>query len=154
MRGDAHQAARPLRPRRTAYFELRDDTRLVLADPALGPAIDVHTHLALAYGRPIQLDLRKAHDRTEHYLPMERELDLDVYMNRNFTPDDLARLKRDLTWKSLTARGMRETHTAPNLQREMADLGIQASVLLPIDFPVLSRNAENYLEIAAEQTSW
>ncbi|RMH38734.1 MAG: hypothetical protein D6689_18780 [Deltaproteobacteria bacterium] len=127
------------------YFELRDG-RLAIA-AGIGPAIDVHTHLALAYAGG-RVDLDAAHERTEHYLPVDRPLDLDVYMNRNFTAEDLRRLRRDLTLMSVTGRGMRRTHTAPNLLREMADLGIRTSVLLPIDFPVLSRNAEAFLDVA------
>jgi predicted TIM-barrel fold metal-dependent hydrolase len=111
----------------------------------------VHTHLALSYALPNRVDLFKEHDRTEHYLPLERELDLDVYINKNFTPNDLKRLRRDLTLKSMTGSGMRATHTAPNLGREMSELSITASVLLPIDFPWLSRNAERYLDVAEKR---
>ena len=131
------------------YFELRDGDHLVLADPDLGPAIDFHTHLALAYVRPNRVDLHRAHPVTQHYLPMYRPLDLDVYQNRNFVPEDLKRMTRDLTLSSLTSRGMRATHTIPNLKREMADLQIQASVLLAIDYPALSDNARTWLEASA-----
>jgi predicted TIM-barrel fold metal-dependent hydrolase len=48
----------------------------------------------------------------------------------------------------LTAQGMRTTHTAPNLVREMAALGIVSSVVLPIDLPVGARNADHLLEVA------
>ncbi len=130
------------------YFELRDGDHLVLADEGLGPAIDFHTHLALAYVRPMQVDLLKAHPVTQHYLPMYRPLDLDVYQNRNFTPEDLKRMTRDLTLASVTAKGMRATHTIPNLEREMADLQIETSVLLAIDYPALSDNARTWLQVA------
>src|SRR5512134_3048747 len=93
------------------YFELVDGRRLRLRDRSLGPVADVHTHLALAFGRPHQMDLWQAPDRTHHYLPMERGLDLDLYMNRNLSVGDLQALKRDLTWASLTAGGLRATHT-------------------------------------------
>lgn len=129
---------------RLPYFEAKEG-RLVLADPALGPAIDVHTHLALAYVRPTRVDLRREWPATEHYLPAYRAFELDVYANRNFTPEDMERMKRDLTLGSLTGGGMRRTHTVPNLAREMRDLGIVASVLLPIDFPALSDNARTWL---------
>lgn len=135
----------------TPYLERRGD-RLVLADNDIGPIIDVHCHLALSYGRKVKVDLYREHDRTQHYLPMERPLDLEVYSNSNFAPQDLKRLKRDLGLRVFTAGGMRATHTVPNLTREMADLGIAASVLLPIDFPWLSRNAETYLEVASQRT--
>lgn len=134
---------------RLPWFEVRDG-RLRLRDPEVGPMIDVHTHLALSFGtKPATVDLHREHPRTEHYLPVERPIDLDVYINKNFTAEDLARAKRDLSIDSLRDRGMRRTHTAPNLAREMADLGVVSSVLLPIDFPFLSRNADTWLAAAA-----
>jgi len=129
------------------YFKRLDGDRIGLADPSVGPIIDVHTHLAMAYIRPLSVDLHRADAPTEHYLPMRgRRIDLEVYINRNFTPQDLKSMKRDLTLMSLTAKGMRRTHTIPNLCREMADLGIAKSVSLPIDYPVLSDNAVVTLE--------
>ena len=56
-------------------------------------------------------------------------------------------MKRDLGLGSLSGGGMRRTHTAPNLAREMADVGVRVSVLLPIELPRLSWNAETYLEV-------
>jgi len=129
---------------RLPWFELRAG-RLVLADRSLAGAIDLHSHLALSYGFPARVDLRKAHAETEHYLPKDREFDLEVYINKNFLADDLKRLERDLSLKSLTGWGMRKTHTVPNLAREMEELGITSSVLLPIDMPVLSKNALTWL---------
>lgn len=134
---------------RLPWFELREG-RLVLADRSVGPIIDAHTHLALAYVRPMQVDLDARPDRVEHYLDMDGELDLDVYVNRNFPPADLRRMKRDLTLGSLTGRGMHRTHTAGGLLAEMEDLGIGTSILLPVDFPVLSHNADTYLAVARE----
>jgi len=132
---------------RLPWFEERGG-RLLLADRALvgDGAIDIHTHLALAYGPRPRLDLARAWPETEHYLPKERALDLDVYANRNFSDDDLKRMSRDLTFRSLTAGGMRRTHTAANLRREMDELGITRSVLLAIDYAALSHNSEWWLE--------
>jgi hypothetical protein len=124
------------------WFSSYED-RVVLKDRSIGPIIDVHTHVALAYLRPMQLDLMAAHDHTEHYLPSCCAVDLDVYANRNFSPKDLGAMKSDLTWNSVTDRGMRRTHTVPNLLREMDELGIERSVILPIDFPILSDNASH-----------
>lgn len=129
------------------YFDLSADQRLVLADPSFGPSVDCHTHFALAYGPPMRVDLRRLHPRTEHYLPLARPLDLDIYMNKNFRATDLSRLTGDLTWRSVTATGMRRTHTAANLANEMAGLGIAHSVVLPIELPLISQNAETYLEV-------
>jgi predicted TIM-barrel fold metal-dependent hydrolase len=139
---DHHELAR------LPYFRL-EDGRLKLADPGLGPTIDFHTHLTLSYVRKNRVDLHKLHPRTELYLQPERPLDLERYQNQNFSAADLKRLKTDLTLKSVTAGGMRATHTAANLARDMDDLGIRHSVLLPIDFPWLSDNARTWREAVA-----
>jgi hypothetical protein len=138
---------------RLPWFEVAGEgalRRLVLADRGIGPAVDVHTHLALSFVRRPAVDLLREWPETEHYLPARgRALDLDVYVNRCFSEGDLARLKRDLTLNGFTGGGMRTTHTIPNLEREMRDLGVSHSVLLPIDFPgPLSRNAETWLAAA------
>jgi predicted TIM-barrel fold metal-dependent hydrolase len=133
---------------RLPYFQ-REDGRLKLADRALGPSIDFHTHLSLAYVRRNRVDLHKLHPVTQNYLPHERSFSLDNYLNKNLTKEDLKRLQRDLTLKSLGAGGMRATHTAANLARDMDDLHIAHSVLLPIDFPWLSDNAGTWLQAVA-----
>jgi predicted TIM-barrel fold metal-dependent hydrolase len=130
------------------YFRAAASGGLELADRSLGPAIDVHTHLALAFLLPLQIDLEREHPRTEHYLGLDRPVDLDVYANRNFSPADLRRMKLDLTALSITGRGMRRTHTVPNLLREMREMGVTHSVLLAIDLPAISRNAADYLRVA------
>lgn len=132
---------------RLPYFELRSGNRLALADDTVGPIIDVHTHFALSYATPWKVDITQEHPSTEHYLPMQgAPLDMEVYLNKNFTPVTLQRMKRDLTLKSLTRSGMRRTHTIPNLTREMDELGIARSVTLPIDYPFLSSNGVDTLE--------
>lgn len=119
---------------RLPWFGLKDG-RLVVEDPSVGRAFDMHTHLALAYVRPMALDLTARHDRVEHYLPDDTEIDFDVYVNKNFRPHDLAAMNKDLVGGAFTAGGMRRTHTAANLLTEMGELSIQRSVLLPIEMP-------------------
>lgn len=126
----------------------REDGRLVARQGAFGPVLDVHTHVALAYVLPMKVDVFAHTPETLHYLPGCRPLDLEVYANRNFTPADIVEMKRDLSLRSLGRGGMRATHTAANLLHEMSELGITRSVLLPIDFPVLSRNADVALDVA------
>ncbi len=135
---------------RLPWFEARDG-RLVVSDPSVGPVIDMHSHIALAYLLPMRVDLYRATGSTEHYLPSCCSIDFDVYQNKNFTPEALRALKRDLTLGSLRRGGMRATHTVPNLVREMDELGIVRSVLLPIELPYISRNAEHALEAARRQ---
>ncbi len=129
------------------WFEMRNG-RLV-RDPDLGPAIDVHTHLALSFLRRDTVDLDSSPRPAEHYLPLDAPIDLDVYANRNFTPEHMKAMKADLgLGGALGWPGMRDTHTAPNLLQDMEDLGVIASVLLPIELPKISNNAESYLKVA------
>lgn len=132
---------------RLPWFEVRDGRLVAVED--FGPVVDVHTHLALTYGRRRSVDLDAAPRPTEHYLPLHRPLDLDVYANRNFDEADLGAMKRDLGLGCMSAHGMRATHTAPNLLAEMRELGVAVSVLLPIELPVLSWNAETWIDCAA-----
>lgn len=132
------------------WFE-RAGERLVLADRGVGPVIDMHAHIALAYLLPMRVDLDRPSERVEHYLPACCPIDFEVYQNRNFTPDALRALKRDLTLGSLSRGGMRATHTVPNLVREMDELGVVHSVILPIDLPYISRNAAHALAAARRQ---
>ena len=131
------------------WFERGAAGQVLLADDSLGPIADVHTHLALTFGRRTTVDLWREYPRTEHYLDTDHPVDMDLYANQNIPPADRKKMARDLTLGSTGKGGMRRTHTAPNLMREMDELGIAAAVLLPIDFPALSWNAEAYLEVAA-----
>jgi len=153
----------PLRKRRFAshlalaelpWFERDDDGRLIAVDPEAFPAIDVHTHFALTYGRRRSVDLLAAPAETEHYLPVSRAIDLSVYANKNLTDGDLKTLKWDLSLRSLTSGGMRRTHTAANLKKEMGELGIRRCAVLPIDFRRFSHNAESFLEVTARDDAF
>jgi predicted TIM-barrel fold metal-dependent hydrolase len=130
------------------WFELRQGRLAVRNADDIGPVVDVHTHLAFAYLRPIQFDLAEAPGPTRHYQPLEAPLDLEVYANKNLRPADIKAMTRELTLGSLSASPMRTTHSAPNLTREMGELGVATSLLLPIDMPAFSHNAENFLEVA------
>lgn len=123
----------------------------MLADEGVGPIIDLHAHVALAYLLPLRVELTRATPATAHYLPACCPIDFEVYQNRNFTPQALRDLTRDLTLGSLRRGGMRATHTAANLVREMDELGIAHAVLLPIDLPWISRNAAHALAAAARE---
>jgi predicted TIM-barrel fold metal-dependent hydrolase len=136
---------------RLPWFSLSPEGRLVMSDASVGPISDFHTHLALAYVRPPSVDFNALHPETQHYLPACCAVDLDVYANKNMSPEVIRELKVDLSLRSLGPRGMRATHTIPNLVREMDEMGIRASVLLPIDFPVLSDNAS--VALAAAKSS-
>ncbi|HVN88157.1 MAG TPA: amidohydrolase family protein [Candidatus Binatia bacterium] len=135
---------------RLPWFEMHHD-RLIVSDRSLGPVIDMHSHIALAYLLPMRVDLYRATLYTEHYLPPCCPIDFEVYQNKNLTPAALRALKRDLTLGSISRGGMRATHTVPNLVREMDELGIVHSVLLPIDLPYISKNAAHALAAARRE---
>jgi hypothetical protein len=130
---------------RLPWFTALED-RVVVSDDSIGPIVDVHGHVALAYVRPMQLDLNREWPRTEYYLPSCCAVDLLPYVNRNFPPAELAAMKKDLVGNAMNDRGMRRTHTVPNLVKEMDELGIVRTCLLPIDFPVFSENARHAVD--------
>jgi len=132
------------------WFDLHDG-RLVVSDKSVGPVIDMHSHVALAYLLPMRVDLYRATPDTVHYLPACCRIDFEVYQNQNFTPQALSALKRDLTLGSFRRGGMRATHTVPNLVREMDELGIVRSVLLPIELPYISKNTAHALDAARRE---
>lgn len=136
---------------RLPWFDVHDG-RLVLSDRSVGPVIDMHTHIALAYLRPLRVDLYRTTPQTEHYLPACCPIDFGVYQNKNIRPEALTAMKRDLVLGSLSSGGMRASHTVPNLVREMDELGVVRSVLLPIDLPYISRNAAHALEAARRES--
>ncbi|RME87438.1 MAG: hypothetical protein D6785_02025, partial [Planctomycetota bacterium] len=125
------------------YFEVREN-RLKLK-PEFGPILDMHAHLALAFLFPHSVNLLKEWPQTYYYLPQDKPFSLQKYTSHNISPKDLKRCKRDLTLFGLTPWGMRKTHTLPNLYRDMMDTGVEKTLLLAIDHPLISHNSEAYL---------
>ena len=136
---------------RLPYFAV-DGGRLVLTDRSVGPIIDVHAHLALSYLRSGTVELSRHNGSAEHYLPAASRLDLDIYVNKNFTPERIKAMSRDLTMNSFRSKGIRRSHTVPTLTGEMGELGIEQTVILPIDLPVLSKNTEAFVEAARAES--
>lgn len=130
---------------RLPWFEVRDGNRLVVVGDAVGPVIDVHTHLAMGFFRRLRVDLEAETPTTAYYLPVTQPVDLDRYSNLNLDDSAMFAMKLDLAALGLTGQGMRTTHTAPNLLRDMAALGIERSVVLPIDLPVGPQNSDAVL---------
>lgn len=133
---------------RLPWFAATPGGGLRLRDANVGPVIDFHTHLAQTIGPQHQPDLTRRTPRTRHYLAAGHAFDLDPYANKNFTPDALHAIERDLTFGGLRPGGMRATHTAANLAAEMATMGVARSVLLPIDLPGVSDNAGRWAAAA------
>lgn len=137
---------------RLPWFEVEGGNRLVVrADAAaeVGPVLDMHTHLAMGFFRRLRVDLHAETPTVAHYLPVTLPVDLEKYSNLNLDRSAMFHMKADVSVLGLTAQGMRTTHTAPNLLREMRALGIGRSVVLPFDLPVGARNADHLLDVAA-----
>ena len=66
---------------RLPYFSIKDGRLTLDNKKDIGPIIDIHTHLALSYLRPMHIDLFKWHGRTEHILPDTAQIDLIKYAN-------------------------------------------------------------------------
>jgi predicted TIM-barrel fold metal-dependent hydrolase len=121
------------------WFELDEGGLLRCTAEDLPPVLDVHAHLGMSLLLAPEIDLQARTPRVRHLLDCDRErpgcaLDLDLYVNANFTPADLRALRlgvlAQLTWGSRAA----STHTIPNLLGEMDATGVQKALILPIAF--------------------
>lgn len=119
------------------YFEVDPHGRLKCVLEDLPPIIDIHTHLGIAALLAPRIDLLARTDRVRHFLDCDATtpgcaLDLDVYINSNFRPEDLEVLQWEtvsqLSWGSEFAA----THTIPNLLAEMDDCCVEQALVLPI----------------------
>jgi predicted TIM-barrel fold metal-dependent hydrolase len=121
------------------WFELDERGRLRCTLEDLPPVLDIHAHLGMSLLLAPELDLQARTPRVRHLLDCDREdpgceLDLDVYINANFRPEDLRALRlgalAQLTWGNAAAA----TQTIPNLLDEMDDTGVEKALVLPIAF--------------------
>lgn len=121
------------------WFELDANGELRLAATDLPKAIDMHCHLGMSLLLAPHVDLQQRTERVIHLLDCDAtnpgcELDLDVYINDNFTD----RALNGLRWGSLT-QGLwgstsASTQTIPNLLREMDVSGVERASIMPIAF--------------------
>ncbi|MHA1291939.1 MAG: amidohydrolase family protein [Promethearchaeota archaeon] len=134
---------------RLPYFTIKDDRLAIDKDANIGPIIDIHTHLALAYMVPMKVNLFKDHGRTEYIIiPDYAEIHLEKYANQDNTPELLKRMHRIVARQVFFKEGAHKTHNVAHLTREMKDLGIVNAVILPVDFPIISHNAKTYTQAA------
>ena len=121
------------------WFELDAGGELRMVDLDLPRAIDMHCHLGMSLLLAPEVDLHKRTDRVIHLLDCDAtdpgcELDLDVYINRNFTDEAL-----DELWWGSAAQGLwgskkAVTQTIPNLLHEMDTCNVERASILPIAF--------------------
>lgn len=121
------------------WFELDDAGKLLLVDDSVPATIDVHAHLGISVLFKPELDLLARTDRVEHLLDCDGkdassgcDLNLDVYINGNFTEEGLKQLRRDSLVQALWGSSKLRTHTIPNLLDEMDAMRVERSFVLPI----------------------
>ncbi len=121
------------------WFELDADGRLRCVAEEVPPAIDVHCHFGMSFFLAPELDLQARAARVEHLLDCDAtdpgcDLDLDVYINANFTPRELGALRRKALAQATFGSAAAETQTIPNLLAEMDAVRVERAVILPIAF--------------------
>ncbi len=121
------------------WFELDANGVLQCADESVPLAIDMHCHFGISVLFKPELDLQARTDRVRHLLDCDEtdpgcDLDLDIYINGNFTDAALRELRLGTlaqgTWGSAHAK----TQTIPNLLHEMDAMRVERALILPIAF--------------------
>lgn len=119
------------------WFELDPKGILRCVDESFPRAIDFHCHLGMSVLFEPKLDLLASTDRVRHLLDCDAEqpgceLDLDVYINGNFSEPALRTLERHTVSQGLWGSDFARTQTIPNLLAEMDATRIEAAEILPI----------------------
>lgn len=119
------------------WFELDRQGVLQCVDDSIPKAIDVHCHLGMSYLFKPELDLQAETKRVKHLLDCDRdnpgcELDLDIYVNGNFTAAGLDDLQTTSLAQGLWGSHYAETQTIPNLLKEMDAMRVEQAMILPI----------------------
>jgi predicted TIM-barrel fold metal-dependent hydrolase len=140
------------------WFELDPSGTLRCVDDSVPRAIDFHCHFGMSVLFEPELDLQARTERVLHLLDCDREnpgceLDLDVYMNANFTEEELDELQSQTIDYGLFGSRFAETQTIPNLIDEMDANRVEQAVILPIalGLPFGDRLTEKWM--AAIETS-
>lgn len=119
------------------WFGLDPQQNLILEDDSLPAAIDMHCHLGMSILFEPKLDLNQLTPRTQHLLDCDGteppcELDLDVYINANFSSDQLKGLRSTIATQGLWGNDFARSQTIPNLIREMDSMRVSKAAILPI----------------------
>lgn len=121
------------------WFELDGRGRLRCVADDFPPALDMHCHLGMSMLLAPELDLQARTERVQHLLDCDGrdpgcELDLDVYINANFSEDDLWELRKGAVAQALWGSRVAATHTIPNLLAEMDASRVGEALISPIAF--------------------
>ena len=121
------------------YFELTNEGTLRCVVEDLPPVFDAHAHLGISLLFAPEIDLQASTPRVRHLLDCDAsdpgcDLDLDVYMNANFTDADLRALRLGAVGQLFWGNSAAATHTVPNLLAEMDATRVHRALVLPIAF--------------------
>ncbi len=121
------------------WFELDGNGTLRCVDESIPKAIDMHCHFGMSLLFKPELDLQVRRDRVRHLLDCDAadpgcDLDLDIYINGNFTESDLKQLRIESIAQGLWGSASARTQTIPNLIDEMDATRVEKAVILPIAF--------------------
>ncbi|MDP5054427.1 MAG: amidohydrolase family protein, partial [Congregibacter sp.] len=99
--------------------------------------VDVHAHLGMSILFKPELDLLASTPRVRHLLDCDGsqpacELDLDIYINGNFSEPALSQNEKTLFTQGLWGNEVVRSHTLPNLIAEMDSMRVAHSFVLPI----------------------
>ena len=102
------------------WFELDASGRLRCIAEDLPPVLDIHAHLGMSLLLAPEVDLMARAPRVRHMLDCDAEepgseLDLDVYINANFSSAQLRTLRWAVVGRLIWGGGAAATHTIPNL---------------------------------------
>ncbi|MEM9257772.1 MAG: amidohydrolase family protein [Pseudomonadota bacterium] len=119
------------------WFDLDREDRLVCIDDSFPRAIDVHCHLGISVLFEPHLDLLATTPRVRHLLDCDATdpgspLDLDIYINGNFSESQLSDLRLNTLAQGLWGSPFASTQTIPNLLAEMDAMRVEHALLLPI----------------------
>ena len=119
------------------WFNLDSDGKLYCSDPSVPASIDIHCHLGMSVLFEPYLDLHIKTDRVRHLLDCDQQnpgcdLELDKYINSNFTEDALDTLESTIRSQGLWGNDYSESQTIPNLLAEMDSMRVEKTAILPI----------------------
>ena len=119
------------------WFDLDANGALRCTDDEVPYSIDVHCHLGMSVLFRPHLDLLATTPHVKHLLDCDGStpgcpLDLDTYINGNFSEQALDDLTMSTLAQGLWGSEFAQTQTIPNLLREMDAMRVQQAMLLPI----------------------
>lgn len=132
---------------RLPYFELNVQNKIVLKPQYKKyTIIDAHTHLGWSYLLARKINLLASYTTTHHFFPERgNPFDISHYTAIDFESNNAKKARWETVRGAFNTQGFSKTHTIPNLLEEMSRMGINSSLVLAIDFPMLSTNSEQIL---------